>query len=154
MKRFGAILLMVLGGSLMALAATPATCDTKSEMVVILDKLGDNQPGDEALVDWDNLVVKTPQTKNMDVQKMYRGMDATNKKGFRTSFLSSFSNSFKQSSGGHKFVEVAKKKGALTVVESSTHPVLVVHQQGGKPDLRILFTRKSKKLLFQGLESK
>jgi hypothetical protein len=140
--------------ALAACAAVTAKADTKAEMVAVVDKLADNKPGTEALVDWDNLVVNTPQTKNLDIKAMYKGMDAANKKAFRTSFLGSFSKSFKASASGHTFAEAAKVPGTITVQDTPPHPTMVLHQKGGKPDLKIFFSRKGKHLLFQGMETK
>lgn len=154
MIKLGPLAAIAIGSCLVLVALVPASADTKADMVGIIDKLSVNKPANEALVDWDNLVVKTPQTKNMDIHAMYSKMDAANKKAFRESFLKSFAQSFQQSGNGHKLSELAKKKGALDVVDKGAHPVLIMHQPHGKADLNILFTRKGKKLLFQGMETK
>jgi len=137
---------------MLTLLTISAIADTKSEMVAIMDKLGENKPGNEALVDWDHLVINTPQTKGMNITKMYAGMDAANKKSFRTSFLDSYSKSFQRTAGGHKFSDAANKKGALTVNDKGDHPSMVLHEKSGKGDLKVMFTRKGKTLLFQGME--
>src|SRR5690349_4120035 len=103
--------------TVVAFAARPATADTKMEMAAIVDKIAQSKPDAESVIDWDNLTVKSSQLKNMDVHKMYTGMDAANKKAFRESFLKSFASSFQQSSHGHSFTEAAKIKGGMEVKE-------------------------------------
>ena len=129
-----------------------ATADTKTDMIAIMDKLGENKPGNEALVDWDHLIINTPQTKNMNIQKMYAEMDANKKKAFRTSFLSSYASSFQRTANGHKFSDAAKMKGMLTVNDKGDHPTMVLNEKSGKGNLKVFFTRKGKTLLFQGME--
>ncbi len=154
MNKLGTLLCCMLCVILIAGTLVTARADTKSDMVAIMDKLGVDKPGNEALIDWDHLVINTPQTKGMNLNSMYKSMDAKNKKAFRTSFLKSFASSFKQSSGGHKFSETAKMMGAITVDDKGGHPTMTLHQKQSKGDLKIFYIRKGKQLLFQGMESK
>jgi hypothetical protein len=136
----------------LALVSTgSAWADTKSEMIAIMDKIGANKPGAEALIDWDNLDVKYPQVKNMDVRKMYAGFDEANKKAFRTSFLQSFAASFQQKAQGHTFSEVAKKKGVLEFKDRGPRPMILLRSKKGAVDLKLGFVRKRSKLQLQSI---
>lgn len=140
-------LLFVAGG------VVRASADDKSEMVAVMDKLCAGGPDAEAQVDWDNFQFHAPQLHNMDIHKMYAGYDAANKKAFRTSFCKSFASSYKQSSKGHTFAEVAKVKGALTFGGTKDHPTMSMGKSAAGPSgaFQVGYSRKHGKLLIQSL---
>ena len=109
-------------------------------MATLLDNLATGGAVGEATIDWDTLVVTSPQLKGMDLHAEYVKMASKQQEEFRKGFVNGFSKSFQGAAQGKKFSDAAKVPGAMTFNLKGDAPNIEIPNPGGK--IVVGYTRK------------
>lgn len=131
---------------LLPVITVAARADVKTDMCKVVDTLSKGGAAGEAVIDWDNLDIRAPQTKGMDIKAMYKQMPPDQKKQFRAQLVKSFSDSFRKAANGHTMLEAAKAAPKMLQV-TGKEPMPGLNMSTPNGVVHLGFVRKSGKLL-------